>query len=190
MGEYYHVLSRGNNRQALFNGKNDFLFYLDGLGRYQLKYRISLFHYCLMTNHVHLLIRSHDADDSITKFMHGVQMSYARYFIKKHEATGHVFEDRFKHLHIDSEGYLLECGRYIERNPLRAGMVENLRDYPWSSYAFYGHGEVQDLLTPNPLYETMGATEKERQQAYREYLETPRPYERVVDRFFDERILI
>ena len=129
-GEYYHILSRGNNKQALFYDASDFEYYLRTLLHYLHKYDVSLYHYCLMTNHLHLLMKSESQDAAISRLMHGVQMVYARYFKKRNRATGHVFEDRFKHFLIESDSYLLECGRYIERNPVRARMVRRSQGLP------------------------------------------------------------
>jgi len=123
-GEYYHVIGRGNIRQWIIEDDEDFEYYVEQLRKYQQKFAVSLFHYCIMSNHVHLLLRSEEADDAITRMMKGVHMVYAKHFKRKHETTGHVFEDRFKSWHVNSDAYLLECGRYIERNPVRAKMVE------------------------------------------------------------------
>lgn len=190
LGEYYHVLSRGNNKQTLFHEAGDYEYYLRALGHYRLKYGVSIFHYCLMTNHVHLLLRSDQKSEGITKMMHGLQMVYAFYFKRRRDATGHVFEDRFRHILIDSEAYLLECGRYIERNPLRARMVRGPGDYRWSSYSFYAFGKADEIVTSDPLYETLGLAKEDRQKSYREYVEPPRPYEIILDRYFEERVLV
>jgi putative transposase len=119
-GEHYHVITRGNNRQKLFHDDEDFRFYLEQLRKYKERCDVSVVHYCIMSNHVHLLARSEKDKRAISKMMHGIGMVYARHHKLKRRRTDHVFEDRFKHIHIESDSYLLECGRYIERNPLRA----------------------------------------------------------------------
>ncbi len=188
--EYYHIISRGNDRQKLFRQEADFTFYLNQLEKYKNKFGVTLIHYCLMTNHVHALMRCQDSNKGITRMMHGLQMVYAKYFKKIYHKTGHVFEDRFKHFHIESDAYLLECGRYIERNPVRAGMVKTAGDYPWSSYRAYGYGEKNSLITENILYQTLGNDESSRQEAYRNYVQPERAYEALVDKYFNERVLV
>lgn len=189
-GEYYHILTRGNNRRQLFYAEGDFEYYLQALLKYRLKYEVSVYHYCLMSNHVHLLMRSETADDGIPRLMHDLQTSYALYFLKRNGVTGHIFENRYKDFRIDKDAYLLECGRYIERNPVRAGMVKDAGEYVWSSYRHYGEGKKDSVLSPDPLYESLGHDETERQREYRRYVMTHRAYEDVVDRFFDERALM
>ena len=189
-GEYYHVLSRGNNRQILFHRQEDFEYYLQCLAKYKEKFGISLFHYCLMNNHVHLLLRGDKAADGISKMMHGLQLVYARYFNPRQQKTGHVFEDRFKHFHIESDSYLLECGRYIERNPVRAGIVRDAAAYPWSSYRYYAYGQSNPLILEDILYSGLGKSLETRQAAYRQYVETARAYELLVDQHLKERVLV
>lgn len=81
-GEYYHIISRGNDRQKLFRMEDDFVFYLEQLAKYKQKFEVSIIHYCLMSNHVHALMRCEHSQVGITKMMHGLQMVYARYFKK------------------------------------------------------------------------------------------------------------
>ena len=181
--EYYHVIVRGNGRQWLFDDEEDFSFYLTTLDRYRQKYDVHIYHYCLMNNHVHLLMKSVSTDHAITKVMHGTSMLYAFYFQKKHKKTGHVFEDRFKNEHIDSNEYLLECGRYIERNPLRAKLVSNPGDYRWSSYGYYAKGCANHLITENPLYADMGSTAEVRRKLYADYVEGLRPYDTIMEQY-------
>src|SRR3989338_5310400 len=133
-----------------------------------------------MSNHIHLLVKNESAGEGISKMMQGLGMVYARYYKKNRRRTGHVFEDRFKHVWIETDAYLLECGRYIERNPVRSKMVESAADYKWSSYRHYGYGEGNFLITSNLLYEGLGKSSLERQLAYRSYVQTPRAYELIV----------
>lgn len=122
--------------------------------------------------------------------MKGAHMVYAKYFARKHEATGHVFEDRFKTWHINNDAYLLECGRYIERNPVRAKMVKDPAHYPWSSYGHYAYGKSRLRINANPLFDGLGASEAARQVAYRKYVETPRAYEAILDSYFFEKVTV
>lgn len=183
----YHIISRGNNRQALFCDEQDFHYYLRIFSNNAKKYQVSVFHYCLMNNHTHLLMRSDLSDNGIARLMHALQTSYAGYYHKKYGKTGHVFENRFKNYWIGLDSYLLECGRYIERNPVRAGMVAGPEDYPWSSYRYYALGHSDKLLTTNPVFMDLGDNESERRSAYVQYVQAIRVYESIVDQFFEKR---
>lgn len=176
----YHIVTRGNNRQKLFRREKDYEFYLKLLERMKEDYKFEIYHYCLMTNHIHLLMRFYNAE-SLQKVMQRVNLRYAKYFRRECRYVGHVFQDRFKSFAIEKDSYLLECGRYIERNPLSAGMVQDLRDYRWSSYAYYGRGCYDKLLTVNPLYHDLGPNEKQKRECYQRYVLAQRPYEKFID---------
>lgn len=113
--------------------------------------------------------------------MKGICQSYANYYRRTHSHTGYVFQNRYKSIPIDRDSYLLECARYIERNPLRANIVRDISEYPWSSYNYYTDGKLDDIITINPLYEELAKTSKERREAYIEYVSKPRPYEQLLD---------
>lgn len=113
--------------------------------------------------------------------MQRVNLRYAKYYRKKYKYCGHVFQDRFKSFAIEKDAYLLECGRYIERNPLKARIVEVLIDYPWVSYGYYAYGRGNEWVSRNPLYEELGRNERQRQLKYREYLLVERPYEKLIE---------
>ena len=178
---YYHLITRGNNRKSLFCEPDDFAHYLGLLRQYLSLNTVQLNHYCLMTNHAHLLVHS-DAPQAISRMMHGLQRSYVLFFRKKYRWTGHLFQGRFKSLPIDRETYLLECGRYIERNPIRAKMVEGPGDWPYSSYHVYASEKIDPMITPSATYLGLADSRQERQALYREYLNQARPYENLVDR--------
>jgi putative transposase len=137
-----------------------------------------------MPNHLHILAQVIKSKD-LAKLMQGVLQVYAHYFRKKYASVGFVFQNRYKSRHIDSDAYLLECGRYIERNPLRAGLVSDLSGYPWSSFLFYAKGIPSDIIKfPNPLYASLGITDLERHARYSERVLEIRPYEHIVDKEF------
>ncbi len=144
------------------------------------EHKFEIYHYCLMTNHVHLLMRFYDVE-SLQKVMQRVNLRYAKYFHREYRYAGHLFQDRFKSFAIEKDSYLLECGRYIERNPLKAKMIEDLREYPWSSYPHYGCGDSDRLLVTNPLYSKLGKSENERRACYQAYVLTERPYEEFIE---------
>ena len=165
----YHIVARGNNQQPVFLGDSDLLAYRGGLEKYKNQYGIEIFHYCLMTNHVHLVLRVGSLI-TLSRFMHDLQRWYFYYLHKKNGFQGHLWESRFGSFPIETESYLLECGRYVERNPVKAEMVNLPEDYLWSSYRFYAEGKPDSLLTLSPLYSGMGVTTNERQENYRKYV--------------------
>jgi putative transposase len=171
----YHVITRGNNRSVLFRCAQDFEKYLWLIAHLKTQYQFELFHYCLMTNHVHLLMRFPDRE-TFQKVPQRLNLNYARYVAWTYKTTGHVFQDRFRSLPVRDNRYFLECGRYIERNPVNAGMVERAVDYPWSSHRFYALGEKNALLTSNPMFLDLAADER-RTMIYRDLVDIERPYE-------------
>lgn len=171
----YHVIQRGNNRQRIFREADDCKKILLLIKDYNAKYPFELYNYCIMDNHIHLLIKVFKKED-LAKLTKGIFQSFRFYFQKKYPYIGYLYQGRYKSKIIDRDEYLLECARYIETNPLRAGMVKNIIDYPWSSYAFYAYGYKDVLLTPNPLYATFGVGEKCK-KTYRDYILMPRMYE-------------
>lgn len=162
----FHIMTRGNNKLAVFHERDDYQSYLRLLLDYKIKYSVLLYHYVLMPNHVHLLIETL-ASHSLSKFMHGLNLSYAQYHRRKYGGVGHFWQDRFKSALVEKDRYLLACGRYIELNPLRGNLVKVSEDYPWTSYRSYAYGEKTPLINFNPLYETLGPSPAERQQIYR-----------------------
>ncbi|MEI8175674.1 MAG: transposase [Candidatus Omnitrophota bacterium] len=129
----YHVITRGNQKQKTFRDKNDFAVYLSMLKRAKRKHGIRLYAYCLMENHVHLLI---DIDHAriMSKFMHSINLGYTAYYNAKYATVGHLWQGRFKSKPILKGGYLIHCANYIEHNPMRAGVIDDIANYPWSSY--------------------------------------------------------
>lgn len=142
----YHISERGNERRAIFNDDTDRIRFLDIVRRNQTKYGFGIYAYCLMTNHLHLLVASHGAD--ISQVMKSINISYVIYFNRKYQRCGHLFQDRFRSELVDSNEYIMEVSRYIHLNPLRAGMVSNetIHEYPWSSYPHYVHTGVSGYL--------------------------------------------
>ena len=177
----YHVIIRGNNKSRLFHGKKDFLEFQNILKNCISKYPIKIHHYCIMTNHVHLLVWSQELK-ALSGYMHSAQRSYHHYYRKRYTWFGHLFQGRYRSLPIETEAYLLDCGRYIERNPVRAKLVDDPKKWEYSSYDFYAGGITNDLITPSLVYEEMAQTVEDRQKCYREYVETLRPYEGIIDK--------
>ena len=169
-GGYYHIVARGNGKRPIFRCKKDYNAFIGITQLYLKKFPVRLYHYCLMKNHVHFLVQIMDSF-ALPKFMQGILQKYAFYFIQKYDSPGHLFQNRYKCYLINEDSYLLECARYIERNPLRAKIVDNLSDYLWSSFNFYTKG-IPDvmILNVNPRYLQFGSIVKERRENYAEYV--------------------
>ncbi|MEW6065882.1 transposase IS200 [Desulforamulus profundi] len=142
-GEYctYHVIQRGNERKNIFLDDRDKQRFLDTLASIKDRFNCKFYAYCLMNNHVHLVVDTNGSD--ISQIMKSLNVSYVMYFNRKYERCGHLFQDRFKSEVIDNDQYLLEVTRYIHLNPVQANMVKDAAHYPWSSYAVYTGGEDQ-----------------------------------------------
>jgi len=166
-----HVIQRGNNREPTFASNEDCHFYLRCLQEAAEAQSLTIHAYVLMTNHVHLLVTP-ESELSLPKTMQSVGRRYVQYFNHVYGRTGTLWEGRYKSTLIDSEHYLLTCMRYIELNPVRAGMVSLPDDYPWSSYRANAQGKPDGLIAPHDLYKRLGRTAEARQAAYRELFRT------------------
>jgi putative transposase len=169
-GHVYHVLTRGNNRQDVFHEDADFMKYCELLVHYKDKYTFLLYHYVLMTNHVHLVVETTD-QGLLSQIMKGINLSYAQYYKKKYGHVGHFWQDRYKSILISKDEYLLACGSYVELNPVRAGMVKAPGNYRWSSYAFYAHGQDDPFTDIHPVYCALSSDEKERRKGYQVFVQ-------------------
>ena len=166
-GQPQHVIVRGNNRSEIFCAAADYQFYLEKLKLACQKHACTIHAYVLMTNHVHLLITPQEGQ-GISKTLQMLGRYYVQYYNYNYQRTGTLWEGRYKATLIDSEIYLLTCMRYIELNPVRAGMVDHPSDYPWSSYHFNALGKSDELMSPHIEYLRLGKTEEAKQAAYRQ----------------------
>lgn len=166
-GHPQHVIQRGNNRNIIFASDEDINCFRDCLLDACTKHEVIIHAYVFMTNHVHLLMTPQN-ENGISKVIQSVGRKYVQYFNYTYRRTGTLWEGRYKATLIDTEAYLLTCYRYIELNPVRAKMVKSPAEYAWSSYRYNGLGKADKLVTPHALYQRLGATEEERQHAYRE----------------------
>ncbi len=162
-----HIIQRGNNRQACFFCDDDYLFYLYWLEELSRLSRCFVHAFALMTNHVHLLITPENEADAGT-LMKRLGQRYVQYVNRTYKRSGTLWEGRFRSCIVQEEEYLLLCQRYIEMNPVRAGLVHHPGQYRWSSYGSNGQEEKSALITPHGLYKKLGRTDEERRQAYRE----------------------
>ena len=132
---YMHLMFKGVNGQIIFEERNDYIYFLNLLKRAGIEQNVKICAYCLMENHVHLLI--YDRDKNTPEFMKRLCQTYALFFNKKYQRTGHLYQNRYTSKPIESESYLLKVFHYILNNPREAGIC-SAADYPWSSYGKYG----------------------------------------------------
>jgi putative transposase len=164
-GQTHHVIQRGNNKQPIFFAAADRQFFLQWLAEGLTREDCALHAYVLMTNHVHLLLTT-GRDDSLPRLMQSLGRRYVGYVNRRYERTGTLWEGRYRATVLDSDTYVLACYRYIEANPVRAGIVRRAQDYPWSSYRSNALGRADALLKPHATYAALGATPAARQAAY------------------------
>ena len=172
-GHPHHIVQRGHNRQKVFAHEDDFARYLDDLQELKDVFDVKVFAFCLMTNHVHLQLAPSCAE-GLGKLMKALAARMTRYRNKLEGRSGTLWESRYKSSVVQWDGYLLACSRYIELNPVRAGMVERVEDYRWSSFGLRFTTNAQDdWLDVHSCYEALGLTQLGRQQAYRAFFEAP-----------------
>lgn len=166
----YHILTRGNNRQDIFKNIKDYQEYIEILKRYKEKYRFKLYHYALMRNHIHLVLETTERGGGLAEIMKGINLSYVQYYKKRYEHIGHFWQDRYKSILISKDNYLLACGSYVELNPVRAKIVEDPKDYRWSSYNVYAYGRGDRITDEHPIYMSLSDKEVERRRRYRDFV--------------------
>ena len=173
-----HVIQRGNNRQACFFQEQDYTTYLRFLHEHSTAARVEVHAYVLMTNHVHLLL-SGQRHGAVSTLMQDMGRHYVRYINGSYGRSGTLWEGRFKTCHVQDERYLLTCLRYIELNPVRAGMVADPVDYRWSTYRH--HAGVGDCpgLTPHSAYLALGPDPAQRALHYRALMAEALPNDEV-----------
>lgn len=164
-GEAVHIVQRGNNRAACFHSPEDRGHYLFHLSRLLRSEGCSLHAWCLMSNHVHLLLTP-EREESYARLMKRLGQLHAQYMNRVYGRTGTLWEGRFRSCVVDSEVYVIACYRYIEMNPVRAGLVRHPRDYPWSSFRTNAEEARDPMLTPHPEYMALGSTPEERRANY------------------------
>lgn len=166
-GYPHHLIQRGNNRQAIVATTGDYEMLLSLLHDNAVQFGVALHAYVVMSNHFHLLATPESAE-SIPAMMQAVGRRYVRYFNDAQARTGTLWEGRYRSTVIQAERHLLACMAYLDLNPVRAGMVVEPADYPWSSHGHYTGVRTDRLITPHPLYWTLGNTPFAREAAYAE----------------------
>ncbi|MCL2524562.1 MAG: transposase, partial [Betaproteobacteria bacterium] len=162
-----HLIQRGNNRQVCFIADEDYRAYLGWLSEYADAAGCRIHAYVLMTNHVHLLVSSPHGE-AIGKMMKALGQRYVQYINRTYYRSGTLWEGRYRSCLMQAENYLLACQRYIELNPVRAGMVRHPAEYQWSSYRANAQGESNGLVVAHEVYRSLGPDTASRQAAYRE----------------------
>jgi len=165
-GVAVHIVQRGNNRASCFKQESDYLLYLANLRQLSLKFQCDVHAYCLMTNHVHLLLTP-NFPGACTALMKALGQRYVQYFNATHGRTGTLWEGRFRSCLTQSAGYVLACYRYIELNPVRAKLVGHPSAYPWSSYAVNAGIRTDALLIPHTEFLALSADAAECHRVYR-----------------------
>jgi putative transposase len=150
-----HIIQRGNDRMACFRQERDYLVYLALLQQASEKFACAVHAYCLMTNHIHLLVTP-GSSDACKALMHGLAHRYAQYFNREHQRSGTLWDGRYRSCLVESSSYVLACYRYIELNPVRAGMVSHPKAYRWSSYAANSGARTDRLASPHAKFTALG----------------------------------
>jgi putative transposase len=161
-----HIVQRGHNREPCFFAENDYFSYLHWLGEAMAATQCMLHAYVLMTNHVHLLLTVRDAK-AVPTLMISLGRRYVQYINRSYRRSGTLWDGRYKSSLVQADTYFLTCQRYIELNPVRAGMVSDPAHYRWSSYRHHALGQRNDLLESHATFSKLGRTDAERQEAYR-----------------------
>jgi len=178
---FLHVFTRGNNKRYIFRKDRDFKIYLELLKKYKERFGLIIYHYALMSNHIHLLCKI-CAGTNLGKLMQGLGLSYSNRYRKRYEFTGQFWQGRYKSNVIENDEYFLRCGLYIERNPVDAGLVKRPELYQWSSYGAYAFGKKDYIIDRDPLFETLEKNDIERRKVYIEMMNS------TLKKFKDARI--
>ncbi|MGH7772196.1 MAG: transposase [Candidatus Binatia bacterium] len=194
-GAFYHVIARGNQRRDIFVDDHDRLTYLERLEHYRRRYEFILYGYVLMSNHVHLLVKTGRVP--LSKIMQGIQASFTQRYNRRHGTVGHLFQGRYKAILCDGDAYLLELVRYIHLNPARVEHAQDPWKYRWSSHQGYLGEHTPVKVEAAFVLEQFGATLGQARRAYMKFMEegiglghVERFYETVDQRFLgDERFV-
>lgn len=169
-GAFYHVITRGNQRQKIFKDAADFQKYLQLLAIYKNRYSYHLYAYVIMSNHVHLLIETGDVP--LSKVLQGINQTYTMYFNRRYRTVGHLFQGRYKAILCDRDNYLMALLKYIHHNPIRAEIVERLDAYPWSSHdAYTGKNNLLDLADTDQVLMMFSESKGRARKRYQAFMD-------------------
>ncbi|SNS15561.1 REP element-mobilizing transposase RayT [Anaerovirgula multivorans] len=167
----YHVIIRGTNRQEIFHDDEDCLRFLETLAKYKVKSEIKIYGWCLMNNHIHLLVK--EGKEELATTMKRIGVSFVGYYHCKYDTTGHLFQDRYKSENVESEEYLMTVIRYIHQNPIKAGLVSKPQDWKWSSYSEYYGKKLypQELLDSELILKLFSEDNEIAEKRFKEFNE-------------------
>ncbi len=166
----HHIVQRGHNRKTIFVADDDYQYYLDNLREYKINFGVKVYAWCLMTNHVHLIIEPGEEVDAVSRLMTRLAGRQTAYVNKLEGRSGSLWEGRFKASPIQRDAYLLACCRYIELNPVRAGMVSDPKQYRWSSYGMRIGDTPTHWLDQDLCYLGLGDHEDQRRKRYAQFV--------------------
>jgi putative transposase len=173
-----HITQRGHNRELTFHDEHDYAYYMETLIEASAASSCAVHAYALMQNHVHLLITpAHRTGPA--RLLQRVGSRYVRYWNKRHHRSGTMWEGRFRSSIVDSDRYLLTCSRYIDMNPVRAGIVVDAESYQWSSYRRLAQGADDAIVRPHVSYLALGTSSDDRERAYREFCQRTEPVHKI-----------
>lgn len=165
----YHIYNRSNGKIPIFKSREDSIYFINLLKKYSLRFGLKIYHWVIMPNHYHLLLEL-EAPKRISKIMAGLSKAYSCYHHKVYSTVGFLWQGRFKLQPVQKDDYLVACGRYIERNPVRAGMVNKSYEYSYSSAKYYCLGENDGITVEDPMFLTFGTNLTSRRNTYIEFL--------------------
>jgi putative transposase len=171
----HHVIQRGHNRQIVFAADEDYEYYLENLWEWKTKLGCRVYAYCLMTNHVHLVVDPGPQAEGLALLMKRVAGRQTRYANRLEARTGTLWTGRYKSSPIQADEYLLACCRYVELNPVRAGLVGDPGEYPWSSYRSKINQTTRPTADFDPCYLSFGGTPEERAERYASWVRSDIP---------------
>jgi putative transposase len=172
----HHVVQRGHNRQVVFAEAADYRYYLHALETFKQVYDVRVYGFCLMTNHVHLILQPGEAVAELGQLMKRLAGRQTRFVNRQESRSGTLWEGRYKSSPIETDAYLLACCRYVELNPVRAGITDSPGAYAWSSYRWHaGKSPDYSWLDTDPCYAALGSSANERARRYREFVRSAIP---------------
>lgn len=165
----HHIVQRGHDRRAVFIENCDYQYYLENLKEWKQELELRVYSYCLMTNHIHLIVEPGDDPSTLSELMKRLAGKQTRWVNRLERRSGSLWEGRFKASPIDRDNYLLQCCRYVELNPVTAKMVTAPEDYPWSSYASRIGKASASWLDDDPAYLSLSPIKSKRETRYRSF---------------------